>query len=84
MLSWNSCLNHLLILAKSHIESVIPARFIEAVNSCKDKNACAVLKLLSGHIMGENSTQMNSKLIAVKMASEGILRMFTLHSKMES
>ena len=45
-LSWNSCLNHLLILSESHIESVILARFIEAVNSCKDRNARAVLKLL--------------------------------------
>lgn len=43
---WNRCLNHLLILAESHIESVILARFIEAVNSCKDRNARAVLKLL--------------------------------------
>lgn len=34
--------------------------------------------------MGENSIQMNSKLIAVKMTLEGILQMFTLHSKMES
>lgn len=44
--AWNRCLNHLLTLAESHIESVILARFIEIVNSCKDRNARAVLKLL--------------------------------------
>lgn len=29
--AWNRCLNHLLTLAESHIESVILAKFIEAV-----------------------------------------------------
>lgn len=29
--AWNWCLNHLLTLAESHIESVILAKFIEAV-----------------------------------------------------
>lgn len=29
--AWNRCLNHLLTLAESHIESVILAMFIEAV-----------------------------------------------------
>lgn len=29
--AWNRCLNHLLTLAESHIESVILAQFIEAV-----------------------------------------------------
>lgn len=44
--AWNRCLNHLLTLAESHIETVILERFIEAVNSCKDKNARRLLKLL--------------------------------------
>lgn len=44
--AWNRCLNHLLTLAESHIESVILERFIESVNNCKDRNARAVLKLL--------------------------------------
>ena len=29
--AWNRCLNHLLTLAESHIESVILEKFIEAV-----------------------------------------------------
>lgn len=29
--AWNRCLNHLLTLAESHIETVILAKFIEAV-----------------------------------------------------
>lgn len=29
--AWNRCLNHLLTLAESHIESVVLAKFIEAV-----------------------------------------------------
>lgn len=29
--AWNRCLNHLLTLGESHIESVILAKFIEAV-----------------------------------------------------
>lgn len=29
--AWNRCLNHLLTLAESHIESVILSKFIEAV-----------------------------------------------------
>eukprot|EP01018_Ginkgo_biloba_P038487 Gb_06285 [translate_table: standard] len=44
--AWNRCLNHLLTLAESHIESVILAKFIEAVNSCKDRNTRAALKLV--------------------------------------
>eukprot|EP00252_Welwitschia_mirabilis_P022679 TRINITY_DN6209_c0_g1_i1.p1 TRINITY_DN6209_c0_g1~~TRINITY_DN6209_c0_g1_i1.p1 ORF type:complete len:688 (-),score=124.73 TRINITY_DN6209_c0_g1_i1:361-2424(-) len=44
--AWNKCLNHLVTLAESHIESVILERFIEGVNSCRDSNARAVLKLL--------------------------------------
>lgn len=32
--AWNRCLNHLLTLAESHIESVILAKFIEAVERC--------------------------------------------------
>ena len=30
--AWNQCLNHLLMLAESHIETVILEKFIEAVN----------------------------------------------------
>nr|AAR00586.1 acyl-CoA oxidase [Phalaenopsis hybrid cultivar] len=44
--AWNRCLNHLLTLAESHIESVILAKFIEAVQKCPDKNTGNVLKLL--------------------------------------
>eukprot|EP00850_Spirogloea_muscicola_P007776 SM000040S14788 [mRNA] locus=s40:298582:303367:+ [translate_table: standard] len=44
--AWNRCLNHLLTLAESHVESVILARFIDAVNSCDDPGAKAALKLL--------------------------------------
>lgn len=32
--AWNRCLNHLLTLAESHIESVILAKFSEAVERC--------------------------------------------------
>nr|ADD09596.1 acyl-coA oxidase [Trifolium repens] len=44
--AWNRCLNHLLTLAESHIESVILAKFIEAVQSCPDPSAQAALKLV--------------------------------------
>ncbi|XP_072992890.1 acyl-coenzyme A oxidase 2, peroxisomal [Typha latifolia] len=44
--AWNRCLNHLLTLAESHIESVILARFIESVQSCPDENTRGVLKLV--------------------------------------
>ncbi|XP_050875976.1 acyl-coenzyme A oxidase 2, peroxisomal-like [Lathyrus oleraceus] len=43
--AWNRCLNHLLTLAESHIESEILAKFIEAVQSCPDPSAQAALKL---------------------------------------
>lgn len=44
--AWNRCLNHLLTLAESHIESVILAKFIEAVQSCPEPNTRAALKLV--------------------------------------
>ncbi|KAL7255099.1 hypothetical protein ACSBR1_009295 [Camellia fascicularis] len=44
--AWNRCLNHLLTLAESHIESVILAKFIEAVQSCPDPTSRAALKLV--------------------------------------
>ncbi|KAL9229724.1 hypothetical protein vseg_005160 [Gypsophila vaccaria] len=43
--AWNRCLNHLLTLAESHIESVILAKFIEAVKRCPDESSRAALKL---------------------------------------
>uniref|UniRef100_A0ACD5XZ15 Uncharacterized protein n=1 Tax=Avena sativa TaxID=4498 RepID=A0ACD5XZ15_AVESA len=44
--AWNKCLNHLIALAESHIESVILVRFIEAVRSCPDEKTREVLKLV--------------------------------------
>ncbi|EPS69661.1 hypothetical protein M569_05102, partial [Genlisea aurea] len=44
--AWNRCLNHLLTLAESHIESVILAKFIDAVKSCPDASSRTALKLL--------------------------------------
>ncbi|KAJ8765449.1 hypothetical protein K2173_014571 [Erythroxylum novogranatense] len=44
--AWNRCLNHLLTLAESHIESVILAKFIEAVQNCRDPCSRAALKLV--------------------------------------
>lgn len=44
--AWNRCLNHLLTLAESHIESVILMKFIEAVQSCPDESSRAALKLV--------------------------------------
>ncbi|XP_043696790.1 acyl-coenzyme A oxidase, peroxisomal [Telopea speciosissima] len=44
--AWNRCLNHLLTLAESHIESVILAKFIESVQSCPEGNTRAALKLV--------------------------------------
>ncbi|KAE9602829.1 hypothetical protein Lal_00049520 [Lupinus albus] len=44
--AWNRCLNHLLTLAESHIESVILAKFIEAVQSCPDRSSQSALKLV--------------------------------------
>lgn len=39
--AWNRCLNHLLTLGESHIESVILAKFIEAVQRY-DKSATSI------------------------------------------
>ncbi|KAK6135024.1 hypothetical protein DH2020_031251 [Rehmannia glutinosa] len=44
--AWNRCLNHLLTLAESHIESVVLAKFIDAVRSCPDASSRAALKLV--------------------------------------
>ncbi|KAL2652065.1 hypothetical protein R1flu_020193 [Riccia fluitans] len=44
--AWNRCLNHLLTLAESHIESVILAKFNEAVKRCEDPDARKLLRLL--------------------------------------
>ncbi|KAJ7569225.1 hypothetical protein O6H91_01G067700 [Diphasiastrum complanatum] len=44
--AWNRCLNHLLTLAESHIESVILSKFVDAVKSCENAEARVVLKLL--------------------------------------
>jgi acyl-CoA oxidase len=44
--AWNRCLNHILTLAESHIESVILAKFIKVVQSCPDASARAALKLV--------------------------------------
>ncbi|KAI3887308.1 hypothetical protein MKX03_017869 [Papaver bracteatum] len=44
--AWNRCLNHLLTLAESHIETVILAKFIEAVQRCPEGNTRAALKLV--------------------------------------
>ncbi|KAI3784316.1 hypothetical protein L1987_43414 [Smallanthus sonchifolius] len=44
--AWNRCLNHLLTLAESHIETVILENFIEAIKSCPDANSRAALKLV--------------------------------------
>ncbi|XP_075084364.1 acyl-coenzyme A oxidase 2, peroxisomal [Nicotiana tabacum] len=44
--AWNRCLNHLLTLAESHIESFILEKFIEAVKNYPDENSRAALKLV--------------------------------------
>ncbi|KAJ9561631.1 hypothetical protein OSB04_006791 [Centaurea solstitialis] len=44
--AWNRCLNHLLTLAESHIETVILENFIEAIKSCPDASSRAALKLV--------------------------------------
>eukprot|EP00245_Coleochaete_scutata_P000102 TRINITY_DN10107_c0_g1_i1.p1 TRINITY_DN10107_c0_g1~~TRINITY_DN10107_c0_g1_i1.p1 ORF type:complete len:679 (-),score=143.21 TRINITY_DN10107_c0_g1_i1:556-2592(-) len=44
--AWNRCLNHLLTLAESHVESVILSKFIEGVERCPDPSAKAYLKVM--------------------------------------
>ncbi|KAL8538194.1 hypothetical protein ACS0TY_000236 [Phlomoides rotata] len=44
--TWNICLNHLLTLAESHVETVILVKFIDAVKSCPDASSLPALKLL--------------------------------------
>lgn len=44
--AWNHCLNHLLTLAESHVESVILEKFINVVNRCEDRTGKSHLKLL--------------------------------------
>ena len=45
--AWNRCLNHLLTLSESHIESVILARFIEAVKRYNSVTSSVTLFLPS-------------------------------------
>ncbi|RAL43982.1 unnamed protein product [Cuscuta campestris] len=44
--AWNRCLNHLLTLAESHIESFVLEIFIEAVKRCPDASSRSALKLV--------------------------------------
>lgn len=44
--AWNRCLNHLLTLAESHIESVILAKFNEAIERCEDRQTRKVLNMV--------------------------------------
>lgn len=44
--AWNRCLNHILTLAESHIETVILTKFIDAVRNCSDPGSRNALKLL--------------------------------------
>lgn len=71
--AWNRCLNHLLTLAESHIESVILAKFIEAVQSCPDENSSATLKLVCDlyaldHIWNDIGTYRNVDYVAPNKA----------------
>ncbi|XP_010680574.2 acyl-coenzyme A oxidase 2, peroxisomal [Beta vulgaris subsp. vulgaris] len=71
--AWNRCLNHLLTLAESHIESVILAKFIEAVKSCPDESSRAALKLVCDlyaleHIWNDIGTYRNVDYVAPNKA----------------
>ena len=59
--AWNRCLNHLLELARAHIEAVMFTKILEGANKCEDLDARKSLKvqlkcarlftmLLSSHI----------------------------------
>ncbi|RZC49296.1 hypothetical protein C5167_017718 [Papaver somniferum] len=71
--AWNRCLNHLLTLAESHIETVILAKFIEAVQSCPEGNTRAALKLVCDlyaleHIWKDIGTYRNVDYVAPNKA----------------
>lgn len=71
--AWNRCLNHLLTLAESHIESVILLHFITAVERCRDRTTRAALKLLCdlyalNRIWGDIGTYRNEDYIAPNKA----------------
>ncbi|KFK28196.1 hypothetical protein AALP_AA8G484800 [Arabis alpina] len=71
--AWNRCLNHLLTLAESHIESVILAKFIEAVQNCSEPSAKAALKLVCDlyaldRIWGDIGTYRNVDYVAPNKA----------------
>ncbi|MFQ6645143.1 hypothetical protein Gotur_019133 [Gossypium turneri] len=71
--AWNRCLNHLLLLAESHTESVILAKFIEAVQNCPDASSRAALKLVCDlyaldHIWNDIGTYRNVDYVAPNKA----------------
>ncbi|PPE01519.1 hypothetical protein GOBAR_DD01448 [Gossypium barbadense] len=71
--AWNRCLNHLLLLAESHTESVILAKFIEAVHNCPDARSRAALKLVCDlyaldHIWNDIGTYRNVDYVAPNKA----------------
>ncbi|CAI5461813.1 unnamed protein product [Closterium sp. Yama58-4] len=71
--AWNRCLNHLLVLAESHVESVILARFIKAVERCEDKACKSALKTMCDlyaleRIWGDIGTYRNEDYVAPNKA----------------
>lgn len=71
--AWNRCLNHLLMLAEAHTESVILAKFIEAVHNCPDASSRAALKLVCDlyaldHIWNDIGTYRNVDYVAPNKA----------------
>ena len=43
--AWNRCLNHLLELARAHIEDVMFTKILEGANKCEDLDARKSLKV---------------------------------------
>lgn len=46
--AWNKCLNHLLELARAHIEAVMLTNILEGANKCEDLDARKALKVQPG------------------------------------
>lgn len=43
--AWNKCLNHLLELARAHVEAVMFTKFLDGANKCEDLDARKSLKV---------------------------------------
>ncbi|KAG0589378.1 hypothetical protein KC19_1G017400 [Ceratodon purpureus] len=74
--AWNRCLNHLLTLAESHIESVILAKFSESVERCEDKQTRKVLNTVRDLYALDRIWKDIGRYLAVVLLGAGIWELY--------